>query len=370
MKRIFIFTYLVFLFVFFSCDTDPGVKRNAEYADDAFVYNGVTYYGREVSDRKIYKTDLSLKLKKPDSDFFYADGFFMLEGVVKNPLMFNYAYVQVSKDGTDLTAKYYPRSNFSHRIWLPFGKGKYVVNIYKILDIEVNRLGEGNINGVSYDKNSPIYSFTVFNTRYEDGSFLYPSYFIQSDDEDIQDLARILSAGKKDNIEIIKAVYEYVCLNCRYDYESIKRADEENALYRRQDAKYVFDNGLCVCEGYTSLTAALLRACGIRTKAVIGTLKLKPTSIPGTHAWLHVLCEKNGIEKYRLLDPTNDDNELVDIKQNFKFISERPPTQKFFLLDLESNENNNHFTHMHGRVNINEPFENDDGLYYGTRPWR
>ncbi|MEL5720023.1 MAG: transglutaminase domain-containing protein [Treponemataceae bacterium] len=369
MKQSF-FIFAVFLSLsFFSCtqSLENTNKANA-HVDTAFLYNSNLYLGREENKNAplLKNLDKSFKLTKPNVANFNADAFFYFSGTVNNNPVRNYAIVTVTKDGTDLTAKYYPRNDFSFRIWLPFGKGNYTVKIYKLLDIEVHRVGEGNISSVSYNKDEPLYVLKIFNTRDEDGRFLYPSYFIQSDNDEIQELAKNLQEGKKTDMEIIKAIHDYVCYNVRYDYESILSNDPENKLYRKQDAKSVLDSGLAVCEGYTSLTAALLRSLGIKAKAVIGTLKLKPSDKAVIHAWLHVMSTKNNITKYRLLDTTNNDNEEVDKNNNYEFIDEREPLDTYFLRDIENHKS----THFQGTDDKNAAFENDDGLYKGTRPWR
>lgn len=373
MKQSF-FIFAVFLSLsFFSCTPSlENTNKANTHVDTAFLYNSNLYLGREENKNtpSLKNLDNSFKLTKPNVANFNADAFFYFSGTVKNNLVYNYAIVTVTKDGTDLTAKYYPRNDFSFRIWLPFGKGNYTVKIYKILHIDVHRHGEGNISAVSYKEDEPLYVLKVYNTRDEDGKFLYPSYFIQSDNDEIQELAKELQEGKKTDMEIIKAIHDYVCYNVRYDYESILSKDPENKLYRKQDAKSVLDSGLAVCEGYTSLTAALLRSLGIKAKAVIGTLKLKPSDKAVTHAWLHIMSTKNNIKKYRLLDITNNDNEEVDKNDRYKFIKERQPLDTYFLLDIESNENNHKSTHFQGTDDNNVPFKNDDGLYEGTRPWR
>ena len=371
------FIFAVFLSLsFFSCTQSLENMKNTNKAnadvDTPFLYNSTLYLGREENKNapSLKNLDNSFKLTKPDVANFNADAFFDFSGTVKNNLVYNYAIVTVTKDNTDLTAKYYPRNDFSFRIWLPFGKGNYTVKIYKILNIDVHRLGEGNISAVSYNKDEPLYVLKVYNTRDEDGMFLYPSFFIQSDNNEIQELAKELQEGKKTDIEIIKAIHDYVCYNVRYDYESILSTDPENKLSRKQDAKSVLDLHVAVCEGYTSLTAALLRSLGIKAKAVIGTLKLKPSDKAVTHAWLHVMSTKNNEKKYRLLDITNNDNEEVDKNNCYKFIEERQPLNTYFLLDIENNENDHKSTHFQGTDDKNVPFENDDGLYKGTRPWR
>lgn len=347
-----------------SSDTNTNLKHAPAYADSYIVYNGQIYRGREQGgDGTVLNDSEKIHISSPSVTGFKADGFFTLQGAITNPSVYNYALLRVQKDGTDLQTKYFPRGNFLQTIWLPFWKGRYTVTVYELATISVNLSGEGNINGVGIASDAKTYTFKIENTRDEDGCFLYPSYFVQSDNNTIREYAEELTAGKTEDEEKIKAIYDAVCTEYRYDKSSLLEG-----MYKKQDAVSVFTRGTCVCEGYVSITAALLRSIGIRTKCVIGC-GIQPQSLQKeSHAWLYAECSLNNIKKYRMLDPTWDDGEISDAQGNF--IKEAEPKHDYFLLDIEANEYNYQASHKSGVDGAGNPLPDYDGKYGGTRPGR
>lgn len=343
---------------------DIKSKQPPAYADSCIVYNGQTYCGREQGGNGTVLNDSEkMHISSPKVNNFKADGFFTLQGSITNPSVYNYALLRVQKDGTDLQSKYFPRGNFSQTIWLPFGKGLYTVTVYELATISSNLSGEGNINGVGIASDAKIYTFKIENTRDEDGCFLYPSYFVQSDNDAIRECAKELTAGKESDEEKIKAIYDFVCREYRYDKSSLLEG-----MYNKQDAISVFRRGTCVCEGYVSITAALLRSIGIRAQCVIGC-GIHPQSLQKeSHAWLYAECSRNSIKKYRMLDATWDDGEISDKQGNF--IEEADPRHEYFLLDIEANEHNWQASHKSGVDTTGNPLPDYDGKYEGTRPGR
>ena len=182
------------------------------------------------------------------------------------------------------------RGNFGTRIWLRFGKGAYTVSVYHIGSIDMDLSGEGDYHSCSYS--GPAYTFHVNNTRDEDGTFLYPSAAIQSDDYQVSNLARRLTFGLTQKTDQIKALHDYVVTYLYYDQDSLVAGRR-----KKQDALSVMKNGTAVCEGYTSLMSALLRASGFRAKAVSGSVS------GGAHAWDNVLVDGSWL----FLDSTWDD---------------------------------------------------------------
>lgn len=344
--------------------TDSKSKQPYAYVDSPIVYNGRIYRGREQGGTGTVLNDSEkIYISSPTVTDFKADGFFTLQGAITNPSVYNYALLRVQKDGTDLQTKYFPRRNFLQTIWLPFGKGRYTVTVYELATISVNLSGEGNINGVGIAADAKTYTFKIENMRNEDGCFLYPSYFVQSDNDAIRKYAEELTAGKKDDEGKIKAIYDAVCTEYRYDKSSLLEG-----MYKKQDAVSVFTRGTCVCEGYVSITAALLRSIGIRTKCVIGCGIHTQSLQKESHAWLYAECVLNNIKKYRMLDPTWDDGEIFDAHGNF--IKEANPRHDYFLLDIETNEHNYQASHKSGVDDGGNPLPNYDGKYAGTRPGR
>ncbi|MDP3179811.1 MAG: transglutaminase-like domain-containing protein, partial [Spirochaetaceae bacterium] len=90
----------------------------------------------------------------------------------------------------------------------------------------------------------------------------------------------------------IKAIHDYVVKTLYYDHASLV-VDQR----KKQDALSTLLNGTGVCEGYTSLTAALLRSAGIPARAVSGD------TAGGAHAWNNILVEGSWL----FLDSTWDD---------------------------------------------------------------
>jgi transglutaminase-like putative cysteine protease len=127
-----------------------------------------------------------------------------------------------------------------------------------------------------YEWNSEIY-----NSKSSDAAtlayYLKPSAKIQSDDARIIALAESLTTGRGDKYNAAKSICEWVSYNIWYDYDAYNKVTPrtENAALSTLTDKYA------VCEGYTALTIALLRASGIPAKAVGGLLldEDNPTSV-------------------------------------------------------------------------------------------
>ncbi len=98
-----------------------------------------------------------------------------------------------------------------------------------------------------------------------DGEYLEPTERAQCDDPEIAALAAEITAGLTSDYDKAAAVYDWLGENIAYDYETYSaRAD------RPQDAISVLAQRMAVCDGYSSLAAAMLRSQGIPTKRVLG----------------------------------------------------------------------------------------------------
>ncbi|MFP4112243.1 MAG: transglutaminase-like domain-containing protein [Candidatus Woesearchaeota archaeon] len=118
---------------------------------------------------------------------------------------------------------------------------------------------------------------------------LYPDFasaseHIDSDDEDIIELARSLSLGKDDYYEVVLDIAKWVNHNIDYNLSTLT-ADVS------QPASWVLENRKGVCDEMTSLFIALLRAVNIPAKYVSG---VSYTNSPlfdydfGAHGWAEV----------------------------------------------------------------------------------
>lgn len=278
---------------------------NTPVTTTGFTYSGKTYYGKAAGgseDPMIHESDKFI-ITEPKVRIFDADGYFELSGENYATGTLRYLKITVLKKGTNYMTEYFLEGKFNRKIWLRFGKGEYNINIYRIglSDVNtINSIGDGDIISYSY---SPIayYSFEVNNTRDENGSFIYPSNFIQSDDPAILIKANsILSAAGVTNGTIkakARALHDYVIKNVSYDNDSL-----DSGKRKKQDAITVLNTGLAVCEGYTSLYTALFRSLGLPAKAVYGR------GNGGLHAWNNILAE-DGI--WYFVDTTWDDVEAI-----------------------------------------------------------
>ncbi len=270
-----------------------------------FLYSGKRYRGKISNGRynPHKKSYNKLKINSPSKSVFHADAFFEIEGSCTDASVYNYTFLKVSK-GSQST-KYFLRNNFKKKIWLRFGPGVYTIEVFKINEIESALAGEGDIKKIVYIT-KPIYYFKVNNVRNEDGVFLYPSDQIQSDSPKIHELANRLTKNKTTDKEKIKAIHDYVVEYLNYDFSIT-----EDSKRKKQDALSVLKNKIGVCEGYTSLTTALLRSIGYRTKAVGGTIKISEDE-SGKHAWVEVFADGG----WKFIDPTFDDDMQADPPYN------------------------------------------------------
>lgn len=373
MKKIYSITLACILLLATSCSQfgNPKIPNGMTDKPEAVFYNNTVYKGKiSEGNQQLVKQnridDTAITITEPTTSGFKADGFFTLRGTIKNNgNNHGYCWVRVKKD--DYEAFYYPQNSFTQRIWLPFGPGEYTIDIYDLPTVELTN--GGNIHSTirtcgDQTCSLGLYHFKVINTNQEDGKYLYPSYYIQSDNEAIAKKAKELIAGKKTQEEQVRAIHDYVCKTYDYDRQSIN-----SNYYAKQDAITVFETKKCVCEGYVSIMAAMLRSVGFRAKAMAGVGRPN-NSRAGNHAWLNVECFKNGVKKYWFVDPTWDDTVHRDGTIN------TTPSYNYFLLELDDPKiKNSHFPAKKLQsMNINSctitNMDGYDGKHGGTRPGR
>lgn len=150
-----------------------------------------------------------------------------------------------------------------------------IASYYKIKDLQINNL----------------------DTR--DLSFLQPSEKVQSDNDQIIDLAKEIVAGSKSQREAVVRINRWLMNNVDYDMDGLK-----DGSYARKDqtALGTLENRKVVCEGFANLFAALARASGIRTKLIFG--HGITTLGGGPHAWNQVYIEGQWLN----IDSTWDQN--------------------------------------------------------------
>jgi transglutaminase-like putative cysteine protease len=292
------------------------LKQPYTYPGTGEIYNGYTG-GARVQSAATMPSRETLTISNPAAAAFDADGFFLIEGAVTNaahPRGRNYARILVRKISADEhtaasnlrnTARktqvfetfYIVQNNFARRIWLPFGRGEYRIEIIEFDSVSVTTPagGEGMFKGGSYSQEPLV--FTVYNTREEanlidgDGRWLYPSFNIESDDYRVSNLLHDITMGINGNAAKIKAVHDYIVSNLVYDTVSFSNG----ARSRKMNAISVIENLTAVCDGYSNLSAALMRCAGIPAKIVANRQVM--------HSWNNVYVDGT----WKFYDATWDD---------------------------------------------------------------
>jgi transglutaminase-like putative cysteine protease len=310
------------------------MKRPFAYSGTGKTYQG--YIGSKDAASAIEARE-DLRVTNPQYNAFDADGFFLLEGSVNKPGSQNHARVVVTKINNGnasvsirrpartpkLETWYIIKNDFSRRIWLPFGTGEYRVEIFVFDSVSLTRPpnGEGALRGGSYSS-APL-ELSVFNTREEtfvdgDARWIYPSFNVQSDDFLVTNLLNSITFGMTGDAEKTRAVHDYIVSKLAYDNFSFSNSGRS----RKMDAVSVIENGTGVCEGYSNLSAALLRAAGIPVKIV--------TARSISHAWNNVYLDG----AWKFYDATWDDP-----------VPDRGPgviSYTYFLLDSLTGGDNRH----------------------------
>ncbi|WP_147635126.1 transglutaminase domain-containing protein [Treponema pectinovorum] len=253
-----------------------------------------------------------LAVNYPTGNVFSADGFFPLKLNVNNPEKHQFVYIKISKDSK--SEDYVYRGNpttadgeLETRIWLRWGSGQYTVKVWDLASVSWADAGvdgttsaDGKVIYYGDNKIGATYSgtnvtFTVTNTRNEDGTWLYPSNYVQSDDIAVMNKAADLTAGLTTTKDKIKALHDFIVTSTVYDFDSFQIPGKR----KRQDASAVLEYGMAVCEGYSNLSAALLRSLGVQIKII--------SSQAADHAWNNVNVGTADSPVWTLLDCTWDD---------------------------------------------------------------
>jgi hypothetical protein len=283
-----------------SLDGKTGVSGEVLVHPENFLRDPVMVAGSD----KVYKGYLGGSGKIPGSDKvtftfpetaqFEVDGFLYLEGstrdnkglsinvrkvVQETPLEEGEekGFIRVIDDS--LTQYRFVSGEFAFRLWLPPGKGKYIIDLGGETLEFTNVRDEGEVDGESLSL------------------WLYPTSNARWDDYRIKNLVSDLVYGLETDEEKIRAIHDYLVKNFHYDMVGFRNAKKRTS----QDALTVLKYRSGVCEGYSRITAAMMRAAGIPTKVISGRATGGLGS--GGHAWNHVLV--NGAWKF--LDTTWDD---------------------------------------------------------------
>ena len=234
-----------------------------------------------------YDTNIDYRIEMNSSERYpksiYISG--KLLGIDKIPVIAVYKYIWLilkDSNGKEVYNNIVSNSTGSISFYLDkIAEGKYSVNLYtsserygsyKSLiygnDIEI-LYKDGKLSFVPYpyyDHNMAV----VNNKRTDEKALAYyrqPSRDIQSDNQEIIDLANSITAGIANDYDKAVAIHDWVCNNIYYDWDSYS---SKNYTGMDTSALGTLHSKRSVCDGYANLTAALLRAAGVPAKKVSG----------------------------------------------------------------------------------------------------
>lgn len=195
-------------------------------------------------------------------------------------------YITTKKDG-DEALSVIPVKNykFDDEFYLRFGPGTYDVTV------SVPEIKEKNSSKFYY---YDVAKFTVESTGTEDQRDLLPSRGVQSDAPEIIAIAEELITDNMSDREKAKAIYEFTAKSISYDVEKQKTSDfmwDDSALK-------VLELEKGICQDYTYLALALLRASGMEARYVAGTAGSGFNW--SRHAWVEVKVDG----EWLTMDPT------------------------------------------------------------------
>ena len=234
-----------------------------------------------------YDTNIDYRIEMNSSERYpksiYISG--KLLGIDKIPVISIYKYIWLilkDSNGKEVYNNIVSNSTGSISFYLDkIAEGKYSVNLYasserygsyKSLiygnDIEI-LYKDGKLSFVPYpyyDHNMAV----VNNKRTDEKALAYyrqPSSDIQSDNQEIIDLANSITAGITNDYDKAVAIHDWVCNNIYYDWDSYS---SKNYTGMDTSALGTLHSKRSVCDGYANLTAALLRAAGVPAKKSSG----------------------------------------------------------------------------------------------------
>lgn len=117
--------------------------------------------------------------------------------------------------------------------------------------------------------------------------YLRPSDYVRyGEDSQCVQKAEELAQGAENALDVVRAVFEYIC--DRVDYDSEKRENLPKGYLPDPDETMATGKGVCV--DYASLAAAMLRSQGIPTRVIYGYVE--PNDL--YHAWNMFYTEETG----------------------------------------------------------------------------
>ncbi len=148
-----------------------------------------------------------------------------------------------------------------------------------------------------------------------------------SDDKDIIELAKKITASSKDDYTKMRAIHDWVATNIYYDYPAYRNEVAKTGdVLNPQSPFVVLERKRAVCAGYAGTTVALLRAAGIPAKSISGVVT---TDDKIGHAWTQAWLSSE--KRWVIMDVTWDSGNKYD---NGKY-TKGSMRAKYFDISLE-----------------------------------
>ncbi len=165
---------------------------------------------------------------------------------------------------------YYNINNKEETIPLQLGSGNYSIKLlenisgkkYRVVKKKEIKLENEISNDVYLASNQPIY---------------------WKDQRRTIDLGKEITEGIDGKEEKVRAVYEYIIKNIKYDYDKINNIDDSYV----PNLDHVVASGEGICYDYASLFSGILRSQGIHAKLIKGY----KNDLDVYHAWNQVLID-------------------------------------------------------------------------------
>lgn len=292
--------------------------------NDEFTYNIPLFYGKGIHKLKVYVSDKEKENYYQEGSILYIDNesdfisepitytttymergvtlssptyggevtdlTYRIKGSIDKDAPFaketDHLYITTKKDGDEALAVI-PVNNytFDDEFYLRFGPGTYEVTV------SVPKIKEKNSAQYYYYH---VANFTVENIALEDQRDTLPSRGVQSDSPEIIAIANKLITDTMSDREKAKSVYEYTAKTISYDVKKLKNSEFE----WDDSALKVLNLQTGICQDYTYLALALLRAGDMEARYVAGTAGAGFNF--SRHAWVEVKVDG----EWLTMDPT------------------------------------------------------------------
>lgn len=193
----------------------------------------------------------------------------------------------VNNDKKDSKIYYYKLGKGNNNVDVPLtlGNGKYTIKVLEL--IEGNRYSSLLAQEINLKLSNANEVFLQ--------SSIIVNYRIS--DDVIKKATSITSKAKTDS-DKVKAIYEYIIKNFKYDYTDLNK--KTNTFLYVPDVKIVYKNKTGICYDISILAASMIRSQGIEVKVVTGYTP----NVNVYHAWNQVYNSSTG--KWYTIDATYD----------------------------------------------------------------